>query len=70
MPFHSVPSSSTTASFADPELVEFEAMDLEAQLLKIEKLGATPSKAKFKVVDEAMDKIRIWQSTKLNMYGN
>ncbi|CAL2237909.1 unnamed protein product [Prunus armeniaca] len=52
MPLHSVPGSSTTASYADPELAEFEVMDLEAQLLKIEKLGATPSKSKSKAVDE------------------
>ncbi|CAL2270831.1 unnamed protein product [Prunus armeniaca] len=52
--------SSETASHVDPELAEFEAMDLEAQLLKIEELGETLSKAKSKVVDEAMDRIRIW----------
>ncbi|CAL9004670.1 unnamed protein product, partial [Prunus brigantina] len=49
MPLHSVPGSSTTASYTDPELAEFEAMDLEAQLLKIEKNGATPSKSKSKI---------------------
>ncbi|CAL9019953.1 unnamed protein product, partial [Prunus brigantina] len=30
MPIHSLPCSSATASFADPELAEFEAMDLDA----------------------------------------
>ncbi|CAL2266535.1 unnamed protein product [Prunus armeniaca] len=52
-------SSSTTTSFADPYSAKFEAMDLGAQLLKLEKLGKTPSKAKSKAVDEAMDRIRI-----------
>lgn len=70
MPLRSVPGSSETASHVDPELVEFEARDLEAQLLKIEKLGETPSKAKSKVVDEAMDKIKIWQSTGLDLDEN
>ncbi|CAL2239183.1 unnamed protein product [Prunus armeniaca] len=45
-----------------PELAEFEAMDLDAQLDKLDKLGATSSKAKSKVVDEAVDRVRIWQS--------
>ncbi|CAL8089423.1 unnamed protein product [Prunus armeniaca] len=52
IPIHSVPGSSTTASIADSELAEFEAMDLEAQPDKLEKLGSTPSKAKSKAVDE------------------
>ncbi|KAI5316225.1 hypothetical protein L3X38_045401 [Prunus dulcis] len=60
IPIHSVPGSSTKASFADPELAEFEAMDLDAQLDRLEKLGATPSKAKSKAVDEAVERIRIW----------
>ncbi|CAL8119161.1 unnamed protein product [Prunus armeniaca] len=30
MPIHSLPGSSTTASFADPELAKFEAIDLDA----------------------------------------
>ncbi|CAL9019156.1 unnamed protein product [Prunus brigantina] len=51
MPIHSLLGSSTTASFADPELAEFEAMDLDAQLDKLEKLSSTPIKAKFKAVD-------------------
>ncbi|CAL8116914.1 unnamed protein product [Prunus armeniaca] len=62
IPIHFVPGSSTIASFADPELAEFEAMDLDDQLDKLDKLGATPSKAKSKVVDEAVDRVRIWQS--------
>ncbi|CAL9005348.1 unnamed protein product, partial [Prunus brigantina] len=70
MPLHSVPGSSTTTSFADPELVEFKAMDLEAQLQKLEKLGATPNKAKSKAVDEAVSRIRIWQSAELDLDGN
>ncbi|CAL8999872.1 unnamed protein product, partial [Prunus brigantina] len=42
MPIHSLPGSSATASFADPELAEFEAMDLDAQLDKLEKLSSPP----------------------------
>ncbi|CAL9024720.1 unnamed protein product [Prunus brigantina] len=45
-------------------------MDLEAQLLKIEELGETPSKAKSKVVDKAMDRIRIWQTTEVDLDEN
>ncbi|CAL2246401.1 unnamed protein product [Prunus armeniaca] len=67
MPIHSIPGSSTTASFADPELVEFEAMDLDAELDKLEKLSSTPDNAKSKVVDEAVDRVKIWQSTKLDL---
>ncbi|KAI5347449.1 hypothetical protein L3X38_015328 [Prunus dulcis] len=70
IPIHSVPGSSTKASFADPELAEFEAMDLDAQLDRLEKLGATPSKAKSKAVDEAVVRIRIWQSTELDLDEN
>ncbi|BBN69763.1 hypothetical protein Prudu_1165S000100, partial [Prunus dulcis] len=46
MPIHSFPGSSATASFADPELEEFEAMDLDAQLDRLEKLSSPPSRAK------------------------
>ncbi|CAL9011180.1 unnamed protein product [Prunus brigantina] len=63
MPMHSIPGSSTTASFVDPELVEFETMDLDTQLDKLEKLSSTPDNAKSKVVDEAVD----IQSTKLDL---
>ncbi|CAL9006453.1 unnamed protein product [Prunus brigantina] len=66
MPIHSVPGSPATTSFADPELAEFEAMDLDAQLDKLEKLSSTPGKAKAKVVDEAMERVKIWQSTELD----
>ncbi|BBN68184.1 hypothetical protein Prudu_320S000200 [Prunus dulcis] len=44
MPIHSFPGSSATASFADPELEEFEAMDLDAQLDRLEKLSSPPSR--------------------------
>ncbi|CAL2246206.1 unnamed protein product [Prunus armeniaca] len=64
MPIHSLPSSSTTASFANPELAEFEAMDLDAQLDKLEKLSFTLGKAKSKVVDKAVDRVKIWMKTK------
>ncbi|CAL8133990.1 unnamed protein product [Prunus armeniaca] len=67
MPIHSIPGSSTTASFADPELVEFEAMDLDAKLDKLEKLSSTPDNAKSKAVDEVVDRVKIWQSTKLDL---
>ena len=45
-------------------------MDLDAQLDRLEKLGATPSKAKSKAVDEAVVRIRIWQSTELDLDEN
>ncbi|CAL2237097.1 unnamed protein product [Prunus armeniaca] len=70
IPIHSVPGSSITTSFADPELAEFEAMDLDAQLQKLEKLGATLGKAKSKAVDEVVDRVRIWQSTELDLDEN
>ncbi|KAI5347430.1 hypothetical protein L3X38_015309 [Prunus dulcis] len=63
-------SSSTTTSFADPELAKFEAMDLDAQLDRREKLGATTSKAKSRAVDEAVERVRIWQSTELDLDEN
>ncbi|CAL9019047.1 unnamed protein product [Prunus brigantina] len=67
MPIHSLPGSSNTASFADPEHAEFEAMDLDAQLDKLEKLSSTPSKAKSKAVEEAIERLKIWQSTELGL---
>ncbi|KAI5347474.1 hypothetical protein L3X38_015353 [Prunus dulcis] len=70
IPIHSVLGSSTTTSFADPELAKFEAMDLDAQLDRLEKLGATPSKAKSRAMDEAMERVRIWQSTELDLDKN
>ncbi|KAL6281728.1 hypothetical protein ACE6H2_018609 [Prunus campanulata] len=70
MPIQSRAVSSITASLADPELAEFEAMDLDAQLDRLEKLSSTPSKAKFKAVDEAMERVKIWQSTELGLEGN
>ncbi|VVA39343.1 PREDICTED: LOC109946669, partial [Prunus dulcis] len=65
MPIHSLPGSSATASFADPELEEFEAMDLDAQLDRLEKLSSPLSKAKSRAVQEAMERLKIWQSTEL-----
>ncbi|CAL8076837.1 unnamed protein product [Prunus armeniaca] len=67
MPIHSFPGSSTTASFSDPELAAFEAMDLDAQLDKLEKLSSPPSKAKSKAVEEAIERLKIWQSTELEL---
>ncbi|CAL9006237.1 unnamed protein product, partial [Prunus brigantina] len=67
MLIHSIPGSFATTSFADPELAEFEAMDLDAQLDKLVKLSYTPGKAKSKAVDEAMDRVRIWQSVELDL---
>ena len=64
---YSLPSSSATASYADPELAEFKAMDLDSQLDKLEKLSSTLGKAKSKVVEEAMERLKIWQSTKLEL---
>ncbi|CAL2259634.1 unnamed protein product [Prunus armeniaca] len=59
MPIHSLPASSATASYADPELAEFEVMDLDSQLDKLEKLSSTPWKAKSKAVEEAMERLKI-----------
>lgn len=42
-------------------------MDLESQLLKIQKLGATPSKSKSKAEDEAKDRTRVWQITEMDL---
>ncbi|CAL9010826.1 unnamed protein product, partial [Prunus brigantina] len=67
MPIHSLPSSSTTASFVDPELAKSEAMDLDAQLDRLEKLSSTPGKAKSKAVDEAVDRVKIWLSAELDL---
>ncbi|CAL8174737.1 unnamed protein product [Prunus armeniaca] len=49
------------------KLEEFEAMDLDDQLDKLEKLSSTPGKAKSKAVDEVVDIVKIWQSTKLDL---
>ncbi|KAL6286519.1 hypothetical protein ACE6H2_010909 [Prunus campanulata] len=70
MPLRFVPSSTETASHADPKLAEFEVMDLESQLLKIEKLRETPSKSRSRAVEESMDMIRIWQTTELDLDEN
>ncbi|CAL8152305.1 unnamed protein product [Prunus armeniaca] len=59
MPIHSLPGSSTTASSANPELAAFEGMDLDAQLDQLEKLSSAPGKAKSKVVEEAMERLKI-----------
>ncbi|CAL8167266.1 unnamed protein product [Prunus armeniaca] len=64
---HSLAGSSATASFADPELAEFEAMDLDAQLDKLEKLSSPVGKIKSRAVEEAMERLKIWQSTELEL---
>ena len=70
MSIYSIHSSPATTSFADPELAEFEVMDLDAQLDRLEKLSSTHGKAKSKVADEAVDKVKIWQSTELDLDEN
>ncbi|CAL2256134.1 unnamed protein product [Prunus armeniaca] len=45
-------------------------MDLDAQLEKLEKLSSTPSKVKSKAVDEAVERVKIWQSTELDLDEN
>lgn len=60
MPLQSILGSSDTTFHANPQLPEFEAMDLDAQLAKLEKLVETPSKAKSKAVDEGLSKLKIW----------
>ncbi|CAL2229699.1 unnamed protein product [Prunus armeniaca] len=67
MPIHSLPGSSTTSSFADPDLAEFEAMDLDAQLERLEMLSSPVGRAKSKAVEEAMERVKIWQSTELDL---
>ncbi|CAL2239433.1 unnamed protein product [Prunus armeniaca] len=67
MPIHSLAGSSATASFTDPELAEFEAMDLDAQLDKLEKLSSPVGKIKSRAVEEAMERLKIWQSTELEL---
>ncbi|CAL9012728.1 unnamed protein product [Prunus brigantina] len=67
MPIHSLAGSSATASFANPELAEFEAMVINAQLDKLEKLSSPPGKAKSKAVEEAMERLKIWQSSELEL---
>ncbi|CAL2237641.1 unnamed protein product [Prunus armeniaca] len=67
MPIHSLAGSSATASFADPELAEFEAMDLDAQLDKLEKLSSPVGKTKSRAVEEAMERLKIWQSAELEL---
>ncbi|CAL8169756.1 unnamed protein product [Prunus armeniaca] len=66
MPLHSLSGSSAMASFADPELAKFEAMDLDAQLDRLEMLSSLVGKAKSKAVEEAMERLKIWQSTELD----
>ncbi|CAL2267318.1 unnamed protein product [Prunus armeniaca] len=67
MPIHSLAGSSATASFADPELAEFEAMDLDAQLDRLEKLSSPVGKTKSRAVEEAMERLKIWQSAELEL---
>ncbi|CAL8088857.1 unnamed protein product [Prunus armeniaca] len=64
---HSLPGSSATASFADPELAEFEAMDLDTQLDRLEMLSSPVGKARSKAVEEAIERLKIWQSTELEL---
>ncbi|CAL2256431.1 unnamed protein product [Prunus armeniaca] len=67
MPIHSLPGSSATTSFANPELTQFEAMDLDAQLDRLEMLSSPIGKAKSKAVEEAMEGLKIWQSNELEL---
>ncbi|CAL2276294.1 unnamed protein product [Prunus armeniaca] len=55
------------ASVPDFAMAEFEAMDLDAQLDRLEKLNSTPGKAKSKAVEEAVERLKIWQSTELEL---
>ncbi|CAL2230238.1 unnamed protein product [Prunus armeniaca] len=68
MPIYSLPGSSATASFADPELAEFEALDLDAQQDRLEMLSSPVDKAKSKAVKEAMERLKIWQSNELELH--
>ncbi|CAL8167772.1 unnamed protein product [Prunus armeniaca] len=67
MPIHSLPGSSAAASFANPKLAEFEALDSDAQLDILEMLSSPVGKAKSKAVKEAMERLKIWQSNELEL---
>lgn len=67
MTIQSIPSSSETTSQAISELAKFEAIDLDAQLEKLEKLVETPIKVKSRAMNEALDRIKIWQTTELEL---
>ncbi|CAL8168403.1 unnamed protein product [Prunus armeniaca] len=56
MPIHSLLGSSATAF----PMAEFEALDLDAQLDRLEMLSSPVSKAKSKAVTEAMERLKIW----------
>ncbi|CAL8152486.1 unnamed protein product [Prunus armeniaca] len=68
------PTSSELALFDDVEAEHSAAIpaseDLDAQLDRLEQLSFTPGKAKSKAVDEAMDRVKIWQSTELDLDEN
>ncbi|CAL2277885.1 unnamed protein product [Prunus armeniaca] len=49
------------------KLAEFEAIDLDAQLDRLEMLSSPVGKAKSKAVEEAMERLKIWQSTELEL---
>ncbi|CAL2270530.1 unnamed protein product [Prunus armeniaca] len=42
-------------------------MDLDAQLDRLEMLSPPVGKAKSKAVEEAMERLKIWQSTELEL---
>lgn len=67
MPLQSIPSSSDTASHVDPKLAEFGAMNLEARLERLEKLVKALSKAKSMGLDEALSRLKIWQTTEVHL---
>lgn len=69
MLIQSIPGSSNTTFHDDLVLAKFEAMDLDAYLLKLEKPEMTPNKSKSKAVDKALGKIWVWQSTDLHLEG-
>lgn len=59
-----------TSPFVDPKMVEWEVMDLEAQLLKIKELEETPSKFRSKAVSESIERVKIWQTIELGLNKN
>lgn len=63
MPIQFGLGSSDIAFYDDANIAEFEAMDLEAQLDKLQWRLQVKSRA----VNEALDIIKIWQTTEVSL---
>ncbi|CAL9016714.1 unnamed protein product [Prunus brigantina] len=60
------PGFSCYGFFCRSELAEFEAMDPGRPVDRLEKLSSTPGTAKSRAVREAIERLKIWQSTELD----